>query len=66
MEAICRSNDSSAESEEYDTEEFGEVEVGKEEILLKFTFHFNVDKNFGLVISPCLSQIKDTSFDNLS
>jgi hypothetical protein len=55
MEAICRSNDSSAEIEEYDTEEFGEVEVGKEEILLKFTFHFNVDKNFGLVISPCLT-----------
>lgn len=28
MEAICRSDEGSAEIEEYDTEEFGEVEVG--------------------------------------
>ena len=55
MEAICLSDDSSAKIEEYNTEEFGEVEVGKEEFLLKFTFIFNVDKNFGLVISPCLT-----------
>jgi hypothetical protein len=55
MEAICLSDDSSAKIEEYNTEEFGEIEVGKEEFLLKFTFIFNVDKNFGLVISPCLT-----------